>query len=64
MKPEVDRIFNDLDDLLDYCRFELREFNPADLYNRSSKTWRDFEWYQRKFRNKRYEYRQRKGKRN
>jgi hypothetical protein len=31
-KPEVTKIFEDLDKWLDYCRINLVEFNPADLY--------------------------------
>jgi len=66
MKPEVVKIFNDLEDYLDFCRFELCEFNPAHLYNRSSKNWRDFEWSQKR-KGKRFDnYRSKnfKGKRN
>ena len=47
MKPEVVKIFDDLEALHDFCRFELLPFNPADLYNRSSKVWRDFEYSKR-----------------
>ena len=43
MKQEVVKIFDDLEALLDFCRFELLPYNPADLYNRNSKVWRDFE---------------------
>ena len=32
MKPEVTKIFDDLDAWLDYCRFNLIAFNPSDLY--------------------------------
>ena len=32
MKPEVTRIFDDLDNWLDYCRFNLISFNPSDMY--------------------------------
>ena len=32
MKPEVEKIFDDLDAWLDYCRHNLLDFNPADLY--------------------------------
>ena len=39
MKPEVDKIFDDLDNWLDYCRFNMIAFNPSDLYK--SKDWRD-----------------------
>lgn len=42
MKPEVTKVFDDLEDLLDFCRFELLPFNPADLYNDQSKTWKAY----------------------
>jgi hypothetical protein len=32
MKPEVTRIFDDLDRWLDYCRFNLIKFDEKDLY--------------------------------
>jgi len=32
MKPEVSKIFDDLDKWLDHCRFNLLPFNPSDLY--------------------------------
>ena len=41
MKPEVTRIFNDLDAWLDHCRFNLIPFNPADLYR--SQEYRSFQ---------------------
>ncbi len=43
MKPEVVKIFDDLDSLQNFCRFELLPFNPADLYNRQSKVWQAYE---------------------
>jgi len=39
MKPEVEKVFDDLDKWLDYCRFNLINFNPADMYR--SREWRD-----------------------
>lgn len=40
MKPEVTKIFDDLDEWLDYCRFNLIDFNPKDLYrSREYKEW-------------------------
>jgi hypothetical protein len=32
MKPEVSKIFDDLDNWLDYCRFNMLPYNPSDLY--------------------------------
>ena len=40
MKPEVTKIFDDLDAWLDHCRFNLLPFNPADLYkSQEYKAW-------------------------
>ena len=36
------RVFDDLDKYLDFCRFELREFNPSHLYNKSNENWRAY----------------------
>jgi hypothetical protein len=35
-RPDVVRVFNDLEMYLDFCRIELRDFNPADLYRKDS----------------------------
>ena len=40
MKPEVSKIFDDLDEWLDHCRFNLLDFNPADLHR--SQAYKDF----------------------
>jgi len=52
MKPEVVRIFDDLEVRLDHCRFNLLPFNPSDLYK--SKEYKEFqrnnEYLQRKAR--------------
>jgi hypothetical protein len=40
MKPEVNKIFIDLEEWLDHCRMELIEFRPADLYK--SKEYKSF----------------------
>lgn len=40
MKPEVEKIFDDLDKWLDHCRFNLLPYNPTDLYK--SKEYKDF----------------------
>lgn len=40
MKPEVTKIFDDLDAWLDHCRFEMINFDPADLYkSKEYKEW-------------------------
>ena len=40
MKPEVTKIFEDLEKWHDHCRFEMIEFNPAHLYK--SQAYRDW----------------------
>ena len=40
MKPEVAKIFDDLEAWHDHCRFELMDFNPAHLYK--SREYRDW----------------------
>ena len=42
MKPQVEKIFDDLDRYLDFCRFELRDFNPAHLYDKGNENYRAF----------------------
>lgn len=42
MKPEVTKIYDDLEKLHDFCRFEMLPFNEADLYNRNSPVWNQF----------------------
>jgi len=32
MKPEVTKVFDDLDAWLDHCRFNLLNYDPKDLY--------------------------------
>lgn len=52
MKPELVKIFDDLEEWLQHCREELIEFNPADLYKtKAYKEWqRTKEYLQRKSR--------------
>ena len=47
-RPDIVKIFNDLEAYLDFCRFELMPFNEADLYNRDSYVWRAYENTRRK----------------
>ena len=42
MKPDVVKVFDDLDNYLDFCRFELRDFNPAHLYDKSNDNYRAY----------------------
>ena len=59
MKPEVNKIFDDLDAWLDYCRFNLINFNPADLYkSQEYRSWqRENEYQERKSRRENKGYR-------
>lgn len=41
MKPEVNKIFNDLEQYLDYCRDNMLRFDERDLYKTDQ--WRRFE---------------------
>ena len=41
--PEIVKIFDDLEAFHNYCRMELLPYNEADLYNRSSWVWRNYE---------------------
>ena len=59
MKHEVVKIFDDLDALLDFCRFEMLPYNPADLYNRQSKIWQAYEASKRPRRFERKEWKPR-----
>ena len=58
MSPEVTKIFNDLDAWLNYCRFRMIKFDPADLYR--SAEYR--EWQER--RRRRQQWLARNGKTN
>ena len=40
MKPEVSKIFDDLEAWHDHCRFEMINFDPKDLYK--SQAYKDF----------------------
>jgi hypothetical protein len=42
IKPEVSKVFDDLDAYLDFCRFELRDYNPAHLYDRTNHNYRAY----------------------
>jgi hypothetical protein len=40
--PNIVKIFEDLEAYLDFCRFELRNFDPAELYKRDSENWKAY----------------------
>ena len=41
LKPEVAKIFDDLDAWLDHCRFNMLKYDPADLYK--SREYKEFQ---------------------
>ena len=41
-RPDVVRVFDDLDKYLDWCRIELAPFNPADMYRKDSVQYQTF----------------------
>ena len=41
-RPDIVKIFDDLEKFKDFCRFELFEFNEANLYNRDSQIWNNY----------------------
>jgi hypothetical protein len=44
-RTDVVKIFDDLDQFRDFCRFEGHVFNEGDLYNKRSRIYREFEAY-------------------
>lgn len=41
-RPDVVKVFEDLENYLHFCRIELREFNPAEMYRKDSKNYGAF----------------------
>ena len=41
-RPDVVKIFNDLENYRDWCRFDGHRFNEADLYNNESGIWKTY----------------------
>jgi hypothetical protein len=44
--PVIRKVFDDLDKFLDYCRFEGKVFNEADLYKSDAPMWQAYQKYQ------------------
>ena len=44
--PPVNKVFDDLDKFRDYCRFEGKVFNEADLYKSDASTWIAYQKWQ------------------
>ena len=43
-RPDIVKIFDDLEAFHNYCRFEMVEFNEANLYNRQSEIWNRYQY--------------------
>ena len=43
--PPVEKIFDDLDEYRDYCRFNGKVYDEAALYRKSDPNWQAFEKY-------------------
>jgi hypothetical protein len=41
-RPDVVKVWEDLEAYHDWCRFELRDFNPADLYRKDSNNYSSY----------------------
>ena len=41
-RPDIVKIFDDLEAYLDYCRITLQPFNPAELYKKDSATYQAY----------------------
>jgi hypothetical protein len=44
--PPVNKVFDDLDKFRDYCRFEGKPFDEADLYKDGSYVWEAYKKWQ------------------
>ena len=44
--PPVNKIFDDLEKFRDYCRFEGKVFNEADLYKDGAYVWEQYKKHQ------------------
>ena len=46
-RPDIVKIFDDLEAYREYCVFEMIEFNEAALYNRHDRNWQAYEYSKR-----------------
>jgi len=42
-RPDIVKIFNDLESFKDFCRFNALRWNEANLYKKDSKEWQAYE---------------------
>lgn len=50
-REAYNKVFNDLDAYLDFCRLELREYNPAHLYDKTNHNYKAFMAFKSKGKN-------------
>ncbi len=43
------KVFNDLDEFRDYCRFEGKVFDEKSLYKKSDPVWQAYQKYQNSY---------------
>lgn len=41
-KPDADTVWKDLEEYKEFCRLEMRKFDPSDLYRKESADYRAF----------------------
>ena len=58
--PNIVKIFDDLEALHDFCRWELLPYDQADLYNKDSDVWKRFMQANRNFKGRSGNYRKHK----
>lgn len=46
-RPDIVKLFDDLEAYRAFCVFEMLEFNEAALYNRQDKNWQAYEFSKR-----------------
>ena len=44
--PPINKVFDDLDRFRDFCRYEGKVFNEADLYKDGTPVWEAYKKYQ------------------
>jgi len=51
-RPDVVKIFDDLEAFKNFCRLEMCNYDEANLYNRSSDIWNKFYFHNKPKKNK------------
>jgi hypothetical protein len=56
-RPDIVKIFDDLESLLEFCRWEFLPYNQSDLYNKESEVWKRFLQSNRQYKGRNNNYR-------